>query len=204
MSSKIIKTNTQSGELFIHENDNNKNENSSNDTAKRNERNSFSILIEKIQSGKVPKIVIIIVAFLIILFILFNNFGFTDKKKITTDNEQTSIYIENLESKLSKVLSNVDGAGKVNVVISYESGKETVLATKKTTTKIENGKSEIEETPIIVNGKTVTIKELNPKIIGVLIVSQGANSLMVKKRLQQATISLLDININQIEILTMK
>jgi stage III sporulation protein AG len=42
-----------------------------------------------------------------------------------------------------------------------------------------------------------------PKIKGVLIIAEGANSIASINKLQQATISLLDININQIEILSM-
>ena len=58
--------------------------------------------------------------------------------------------------------------------------------------------------PIIINGETVVLKELYPKIAGVLIVAEGANSISVFSRIQQAAVSLLDININQIEILTMR
>jgi len=104
---------------------------------------------------------------------------------------------------LSKTLSSVSGAGKVSVVITVESGMQTVLASKTVTTSDENG-TKIEESPIIVNGKTVVIKELYPKITGVLIVAQGANNISVLSKLQQATVSLLDIELNQIEILTMK
>jgi stage III sporulation protein AG len=55
-----------------------------------------------------------------------------------------------------------------------------------------------------VNGKTVVVKEMYPKIIGVLIVAEGAGNIGVMTRIQKATTSLLDIEINQIEILTMK
>jgi stage III sporulation protein AG len=48
------------------------------------------------------------------------------------------------------------------------------------------------------------IKEKFPEITGVLIVAEGGQSISVLKRIQQATVSLLDINLNQIEILTMK
>ena len=84
-----------------------------------------------------------------------------------------------------------------------DSGKETVLAMKKTTIE-SSGKIQMEETPIIVNGKTVVLKENFPKISGVLIVCEGANKISVMKKIQQATTSLLDVDINKIEILAMK
>ena len=79
---------------------------------------------------------------------------------------------------------------------------ETVLAYKTIKTESANG-VEIEETPILVNGKTVTLMEKYPKVNGVLIVLEGS-SLATISRIQEATTSLLDIKLSQIEILTMK
>ena len=81
---------------------------------------------------------------------------------------------------------------------------ETVLAMQTTTKESANGQIEVLTSPIIINGKTVVLKEMYPKVKGVLIVSEGAKSIAVMTKLQQATMSLLDIEINQIEILTMK
>ncbi len=121
-----------------------------------------------------------------------------------TNNTVIGEYVSSLEKRLSSSLSKVKGAGKIEVVITVESGMETVLAMKTTTTVNENGKKETVETPILVNGKTVTLKENYPRITGVLIVAEGADNIMVLSKIQQATVSLLDINLNQIEILTMK
>lgn len=135
---------------------------------------------------------------IVIAIIVFNSFFVFDKSE-TSGSDYASV----LENKLCQTLSMVDGAGKVSVVVTVESEMETVLAMKKTVTETVNG-TEIQETPILVNGKTVVLKELYPKIIGVLIVAEGAKNISVLSRIQQATVSLLDININQIEILTMK
>ena len=66
------------------------------------------------------------------------------------------------------------------------------------------GRREIVSAPILVNGKTVVLKELYPKISGVLIVAEGADKLTVYNKIQQATLSLLDVKASQIEILAMK
>ena len=125
------------------------------------------------------------------------------KSKTTTNNDEILEYVSTLEDKLCNLLSKVDGCGKVQVAIMIDSGKETVLAMKTIKTEI-SGKIEIEETPIIVNGKTVVVKENYPKITGVLIVCEGANNIFVMNKIQQATTSLLDVDINKIEILAMK
>ena len=80
---------------------------------------------------------------------------------------------------------------------------ETVLAKKITTTE-NNGIKEVEETPILVNGKTVTLKENFPKIVGAVIVCEGAKNISVVNSIINATTSLLNIDKNQIEIIKMK
>jgi len=130
-----------------------------------------------------------------------------DNDKVNTnsnlgDNAYIQIYVSDLESRVSKTLSKVKDAGKVSVVITVESGMETVLAMN-TVTKDTSSGVQTETTPLVINGKTVVVKELYPKITGVLIVAEGAKNLSVMSKLQQATMSLLDINIDQIEILSM-
>lgn len=170
-----------------------------------NKKNNYiANLIQKIKYNK--KIQIIIIFVLTVIIVLTALFGFKSesvKTSTTQGTDEINEYILNLEKKLSSTLSKVNGAGEVSVIITVESGKETVLAMK-TTTKDTSSGTEIEESPIIINGKPVVIKELYPKITGVLIVAKGANNIGVMTKLQQATVSLLDIELNQIEILTMK
>lgn len=139
----------------------------------------------------------------VIFIVLIFGGIFNEEKKTAATSNNASAYAAELEDKLENILSKIEGAGKVSVAISLESGAETVLATEITVTETVNG-TETVKTPIIINGETVVLKELYPKIAGVLIVAEGANSISVLSRIQQAAVSLLDININQIEILTMR
>ena len=77
-------------------------------------------------------------------------------------------------------------------MITVESGMETVLAMKTTSTETADG-NKIEEEPVIVNGKTVVLKEKYPEITGVLIVAEGADNIAVVSKIQRATTSLLEI-----------
>ena len=162
---------------------------------------SISKLKEKLKISNKSQYFLIIALVILAVFILIGNFNIDNESKGEVSLIES--YVNGLESKLSATLKKVNGAGEVSVIITVESGMETVLATKVTTTVTEN-KTETVETPILVNGKTVVLKELYPKVKGVLIVAEGASNLQVLSKLQQATLSLLDININQIEILTMK
>ncbi len=164
----------------------------------------LSKVLEKIKTNK--KLQYLIIAIFLVVIISVFLFGYIDNDNTTASVENDPIinYVSSLEDKLSNVLSNVSGAGKVSVVISVECGMETVLAMQTITKENTNGQIETQTSPIIINGKTVVIKELYPKIKGVLIVAEGANSISVMTKLQQATMSLLDIEIKQIEILTRK
>ena len=158
-------------------------------------------IIDKIKNNKKTQYLILICLVIVAFFVfIFSN---NTQQPTKTENKDFIInYVDNLEGKLSSVLSKVNGAGKVSVIITVESGMETVLAMKTTTKEDVNGKIESETSPIVINGKTVVVKELYPKIVGVLIVADGAKNISVMNRLQQATVSLLNININQIEILS--
>ncbi|MBE7081053.1 MAG: hypothetical protein E7372_00645 [Clostridiales bacterium] len=165
--------------------------------------NYISSILEKIRTNKKIQFIIIFIFLVIILCIFL--FGYDEKNsKNVVNTDPISSYVATLETKLSNVLSNVSGAGKVSVIISIESGMETVLAMQTTTKESASGQIETQTSPIIINGKTVVIKELYPKVKGVLIVAEGAKNISVMTKLQQATMSLLDIEINQIEILSMK
>lgn len=162
-----------------------------------------STFINKFLQNKKLQYAFIALLTVLVVFIFCFNFNL-DKSDFTSSNEDLiQNYVSKLEDRLSSTLSKVKGAGNVSVVITIKSGVETVLAMNTTTTKTENG-TEIVETPIILNGKTIVLKEMYPEILGVLIVAEGADNISVLTKIQQATTSLLDINVNQIEILTMK
>lgn len=162
--------------------------------------NSVNNFIEKIKNNKKVRLAIIIVLLTILIVYLF--LSVVQKNENTQNENEIDLYVNSLEDKLSSVLSKLSGAGRVEVVISVESGMETVLATEKILKDTEYGVEQTEK-PIIVNGKTVTLKELYPKIVGVLIVSEGANDIMVMRKIQEATVSLLNVGLEQIEILSM-
>ena len=165
-------------------------------------KEKISSIFSKIVSDKKIRISVVISLCVILLFSLFLS-NTNSKPEAIQANNSVEQYVSNLENKLSKTLSQVKDVGSVSVVITVSSGMETVLAMKTITNQTANG-VETEETPLVVNGKTVVLREDYPKITGVLIVAQGGNNFAVLSKIQQATMSLLDIELNQIEILTKK
>lgn len=142
----------------------------------------------------------LIIAFAIIAILIIFASGISESKVETEDKMVT--YIETLENKLSTKLSQINGAGKVSVIISVKEGMITEIATEKKTVT-EAGLIKIEETPVLVSGKPIVLVEKYPDITGVVIIAKGANDLNVRIALLSATQTILGVTSDKIEILTM-
>ncbi len=137
------------------------------------------------------KIEYIAVAALVIIVVLIASSSLSFSKSSATSAENVSSYVTELESKLSKSLSLVKGAGKVEVIISVDSGFKSVY-------------KESADGLVLVNGKPVVVTESYPEITGVIIVAEGANNLSVKMSLLSAAQTFLSVGEEKIKILTRK
>ena len=162
-------------------------------------KTKFFEKFEKIRKNKYFSFALIIFLVVILAFLFFYN---KNEKSVENFGENLN-YVETLEKKLESVLESIENVGKVSVAITVDGGVETIIAMKTITSETIDGKI-IEEIPIMVNGKTVTLKEVNPNITGVVVVAEGGNDFTVIRKIQQATVSMLGVNIDKIEILTMK
>lgn len=146
---------------------------------------------------------IIIAAFFIagIMLILggSSNVKAVNKEKISTAG---------LNRQLEQILSQVDGAGKVRVLINYNQSGEKILAydLESNTNEKESGKENNSKSEVVYDGNKmpVILKEYMPKVEGVIIVAQGGNNENVKKQLIAGTVALLGIDEHKIEVLKMK
>ena len=132
-----------------------------------------------------------------------------------TQATENLTYEEQLEKKLAAILSKVKGAGKVEVMITLESSSELVLQVD------ENGSSDTiheedsaggvrdssqssyskdtvqtgsDDTPYV-------IKEINPKVSGVLVIAEGAGSAAVKNEIYEAVEALFNLPVHKIKVL---
>ena len=169
---------------------------------------------------KLPSDLILAVFFGIIL-IAVGNLMFDSSPKKEKAEETTAFneignkdnYISELESKTENIFSHINGAGKVDVMLTLNSGRESVYAeeNKKSVTKNdESGMSENEENKIVMrnnnDGSTepVLIKELTAEISGVVIVSEGGDDILVKNSLIRAAQALFGVSANKVEVFKMK
>lgn len=125
---------------------------------------------------------------------------------------------DELTSRVESILSKIEGAGRVSVLITYISGKEMVPAydTKKNENNTQEKDSGGGTRNIRLNDsessiayeesqgqgkKPVVLKEIQPAVKGVVVVADGAMDIKVKESLSRAIQVLLDVPLHKIQVL---
>lgn len=108
-----------------------------------------------------------------------------------------------LEEKLSQVLSQVEGAGKVTVALTVRSGTERVPLTDRSTSSRER-ESQVEEKTVVVNagsGQQAVVRlERAPVFQGAVVVCPGGDQAEVRLLLTQAVSSLTGLGADRITV----
>ncbi len=111
--------------------------------------------------------------------------------------------VEALETRLGEVLSRVDGAGKVSVVLTVRSGMERVLATDATVEQSE-GENRREETTVVISTgsgqEAVLVTQRYPTFQGALVVCQGGGDPEVRLLLTKAVSALTGLGSDRITV----
>ena len=133
----------------------------------------------------------------------------------------TSTYEEQLEKRLSAILSQVAGAGRVEVMVTLESRGERIVEkdTPESRKSVEetdsSGGSRTtdeqdwgEETVYYEDGSggkcPYVVKELEPNIEGVLVLAEGGSSAVVKQELLEAVQALFPIEAHKVKIMKLE
>ncbi|MBQ7522671.1 MAG: hypothetical protein IJU14_07325 [Clostridia bacterium] len=160
-----------------------------------------------------------------IVCILFSSF-FSDskakKKEDTESNPQEVSYVsltryENeLRQNLAEIICSIQGAGSTKVMLTMESTVEQVYATDKSVTQkdsnntrqtdtADNKDLSTQSTYITVElsdgtQQTVLVKEIQPKVRGVLVVCEGGDNEIVKEKVTDAVTKMLDISSSKVSV----
>ncbi|WP_251859488.1 stage III sporulation protein AG [Clostridium sp. Marseille-Q2269] len=141
----------------------------------------------------------------------------SQEEKIEIENEN---YEKETQNRLKTTLEKIDGVGKVEVMITFESGEEKVPAvninnsTNKSVEKDTEGGTrdttqENEGSSVVItnNGdktQPLIVKEYKPKITGVCIVAEGAENNITKLRISKAVVDLFSLAENKVNVYPMK
>lgn len=146
------------------------------------------------------------------------------KQETKTQSDVSSQSVENyetsVENKLKDTLEDMDGVGKVQIMMYFESGEEQVPAFnvnkststinetdtsggKRTTTQNSDGDTVVmskdgdKESPLI-------LKKYKPKVTGVCIVAEGAENETTKLSITNAVVDLFGISADKVNVYPMK
>jgi stage III sporulation protein AG len=183
----------------------------------------MSDFFEKIKVGNNKKLIENLVIFLILIIILMivMNTIFAEEEKNIVPSVQIAASpetskVDNLETKLKNILSKIEGAGNVEVMISYLTGIEEVPmfniseGTTITSEKDTNGgerqieQKDYEKTIIFKEeggSKVPVIQEtIMPEVIGVVVVADGAKNITVKENIIKAVEATVNIASHRIQV----
>ena len=162
----------------------------------------ISKLFEKIRDSKKLQILLICSVLLIVLLYYFLSTNKTNKSGAEAENvtSTTTEYVRYVENKLESTIKSIEKVRTVNVNVSLETGFEYVYATKDETKTTSSGTLSSSEL-ILVSGQPVLLKEIYPKIQGVVVV---VNEVDVKTKLAilEAIQTVLEISNEKISIIS--
>ncbi|KXL53048.1 hypothetical protein CLNEO_15910 [Anaerotignum neopropionicum] len=157
----------------------------------------------------------------VLLVVLGKTFFPTEEKIVKASHEEQITEVhnsseQNMERRLAEILSKIQGAGQVDVMLTFRAGTESVVAHEEKTEETrsqENGKNSEnlrKESSVVMtedgNGSTspLVLMENFPQVEGVVIVAEGGNNAVVCQALSSAAQALLDVPAHKIAILKMK
>jgi stage III sporulation protein AG len=119
---------------------------------------------------------------------------------------------EDLEAKLLRILSAVEGAGQVQVALNYSESasaeyvqnSDITESNSKETFDTGNATQSTQKTASLklaeINAAPVKVKEYMPKLSGAVIVAEGANDALVREQLYKAARVLLGLPAHRIVV----
>lgn len=160
----------------------------------------------KIKQALLPYRYVFLVLLLGMCFMLL-----PEKKEAALPEEkktETVIQEKDLETRLSELLSQLDGAGKVRVLLTQASGSETCYLSDSQLSSDGTSRSERRETVLITDNarqQSGIVCQVNPPTyLGAVVLCQGAGSAAVRLAIVEAVASAAGLSYDKITVLKMK
>ena len=187
-------------------------------------KNEVSKLFKNKYMGNILAVLLVIGFILIAITILAPGL-LNGKNEVLTEENNTKVnttastYEDKQKIELTNILRKIDGVGEVDVMINFDSGEEKVAAYDSTnqTTKTEetdtNGGKRVSDqqndtTKVVMSSESggnspVILKTYKPKVIGVVIAAEGAESSKVRYDIEKAVSSLYGISVEKVNVYPM-
>lgn len=175
------------------------------------------------ETDKTKWILVVLVGLLLLVIAMPTGSKKKTEEKAETQKEEEAKQTAGLseeksrvEAQLEKMLSAIDGAGSVQVMITYKDGgtrvveKDVKTSSGKTTeTDSSGGTREVseldrEEETVYDSGngegEPFVTKELTPEIEGILVVAEGGNKTVVRQNISNAILALFPVEAHKIVV----
>ncbi len=176
--------------------------------------------INKIKKAGPEKWIILVAAGILIVVLAIPTKEQSEKKDVQVVLEEEtkgSDYENELEEKLETLLSKIAGAGAVDVMITLEESEEIVFQTDSSIESSVTGETDSDGGQRTVNsnsysyttvlsgdssgGEPYVIKQIYPKVAGVVVIAEGAGSATIQTQISEAVQALFDIPVHKIKVL---
>lgn len=173
---------------------------------------TFAKMKELFQNKNNKMKVIVVIGLVGILLIMLSEFipvrskeEKTKEQNAQNTSQTASIvtYKEKTERDLETIISQIDGAGKCAVMVTFETSAENVYAYNSSTEYGEKNEKREYNYIIIEDEKKqepIVVKEIQPKVQGVIIVCEGGENSKVKEAVIRSITSAFNIASNKISI----
>ncbi len=113
-----------------------------------------------------------------------------------------------MEERLMEILSQIQGAGKVSVMLTESAGEETIYQTDQNISVGDSNSTTQKDTVTVTDDKRsengLIIQIIPPKYQGAVVVCQGADNATVRLAISDAVSSLTGLGADRITIVKMK
>lgn len=136
----------------------------------------------------------------------------TSNKKLAYVEEENLSQNNSLEEKLENILSNINGVGNVDVLITYNETEEIIPVYNKTDKKSVTNETDsaggvrvteetdAEQEVVFQNDEIIVQKTVSPKIEGAIITATGANNASVKANIISAVEAVTGLATHKIQV----
>ena len=126
-----------------------------------------------------------------------------DDENMPAQNAAISLQVD-MQEELGQILAQIDGAGKVSVLLSVGSSQKTVYQTDES----ESGSGAAYDTVIITDENRTQAgliqQIIYPEYRGAIVVCQGADNMQVRLNIMEAVSRITGLGMDKISVLKMK
>ena len=150
----------------------------------------FTQIPNLIRKENRARLAVLLGAAAMVLILLSELFPTGEKSAAATRTaEDENAYCQQLEQQLEELISQVQGAGKTTVMITLESGEETIYALDTL-----SGQTQEQQTHVLLDDGTALAQTVcTPKVCGVAVVCEGGGDIRVTARITELGGALLDV-----------